>query len=161
MHRNGYKGRKFGRERDQRNALVNGLTLSLIDRGSIVTTLPKAKELRPHVEKLITKAKSNSLHARRQILSSLHSVEITHKLVDEIAPKITRESGYLRITKMPSRRGDNALMAQISFVDDLTASSTQQKPKEVKSGKDATASASPKKKKIALKPKAKSSEAKK
>lgn len=120
MHRNGYKGRKFGRERDQRNALINGLALSLIDQGAIVTTLPKAKELRPHVEKLITKAKINTLHSRRQILSSLHSVEMTHKLVDNIAPKITRESGYLRISKMPSRRGDNADMAKISFVDDLS-----------------------------------------
>lgn len=160
MHRNGYKGRKFGRERDQRNALMNGLTLSLIDKGSIVTTLPKAKELRPHVEKLITKAKSNSLHSRRQIISSLHSVEITHKLVDEIAPKITRDSGYLRITKMPSRRGDNASMAQISFVDDLNASPAQVDNKS-KTAKPTAATTPAAKKKLTPKPKAKSSEVKK
>lgn len=127
MHRNGYKGRKFGRERDQRKALLNGLAISLIEHGSISTTEPKAKDLRPYVEKLITKAKVNSLHSRRQIIDSIHNIEMAHKLIDEIAPKINRQSGYLRITKLSNRRGDNASMAKISFVDDISKSSAPEK----------------------------------
>lgn len=120
-HRHGYKGRKFGRETDQRRALVKGLATSLIEHTSIRTTLPKAKELRPYVEKLITKAKKGGLHNRRQIISKVATVDSAHKLVDEIAPKLgDRTSGYLRIVKEDSRRGDNAPMARISFVDDLT-----------------------------------------
>lgn len=122
MHRHGYKGRKFHRERDQRTALKRGLAVSLIEHGSIETTLPKAKEVSPYVEKLITKAKRADLHSRRQVLASLSSVSSTNKLVDEIAPKLkSRSSGYLRINKTNSRRGDNAQLARISFVDDLKA----------------------------------------
>ncbi len=121
MHRHGYKGRKFGRERDQRRALLKGLADSLIIHESIETTLPKAKELRPYVEKLITKAKKGDLHNRRLILTKLNTVEATHKLVDGIAPKLSaRNSGYLRITKTTSRKGDNSLQARISFVDNLS-----------------------------------------
>lgn len=120
MHRHGYKGRKFGRERDQREALIKGLAESLIKYESIETTLPKAKELVPYVEKLITKAKKGGLHNRRQILSSLDTVENAHKLVDEIAPKLNgRTSGHLRIEKTDLRRGDQAQMARVSFVDEL------------------------------------------
>jgi len=119
MHRHGYKGTKFGRERDQRRALVKGLAESLIIHESIETTLPKAKAVRPYVEKLVTKAKKGGLHNRRQILASLSQVSTANKLVDEIAPKIARNSGYLRITKTGYRRGDNAEMARVSFVDDL------------------------------------------
>lgn len=121
MHRHGYKGRKFNRERDQRRALVKGLADSLIKYESIETTLPKAKEVLPYVEKLITKAKDGSLHNRRQIISKLQTVASAHKLVDEIAPKLTaRNSGHLRIKKTTIRRGDNAPLAKISFVDDLS-----------------------------------------
>jgi large subunit ribosomal protein L17 len=120
MHRHGYKGRKFGRERDQRGALMTGLAESLIKHESIETTLPKAKEIVPYVERLITKAKKGDLHARRQIISSLDTLESAHKLVDELAPKLTgRTSGHLRITKTGFRRGDRAPMARVSFVDDL------------------------------------------
>lgn len=119
MHRHGYKGRKFGRERDQRAALIKGLADSLILHESIETTVDKAKELRPYVEKLVTKARKGGLHNRRQIISSLQTLDAAHKLVDEIAPKIKRDSGYLRIEKSDLRRGDNAQMARISFVDDL------------------------------------------
>ncbi len=121
MHRHGYKGRKFGRERDQREALIKSLAESLIIHESIETTLEKAKDLRPYVEKLVTKAKKGGLHNRRQVIKSLQTLEAAHKLVDEIAPKITRESGYLRIVKTDNRRGDNAQMAKISFVDDLSS----------------------------------------
>lgn len=122
MHRHGYKGRKFHRERDQREALIKGLAESLIINESIQTTLPKAKEVVPYVERLITKAKKGDLHNRRQIISSLQTVSSAHKLVDEIAPKLTaRTSGHLRIERTVLRRGDNAQLARISFVDDLKA----------------------------------------
>jgi large subunit ribosomal protein L17 len=120
MHRHGYKGRKFGRERAQRTALLRGLSVSLIEHGSIETTLPKAKDLRPRVEKLITKAKKGDLHNRRQIIDALNNKPAAHKLVDQIAPAMKRDSGYLRIEKTVLRRGDNAQMARISFVDDVT-----------------------------------------
>jgi large subunit ribosomal protein L17 len=120
MHRHGYKGRKFHRERDQRNALVKGLAESLVRDEAIETTLPKAKELVPYAEKLITKAKKGDLHNRRQVLSGLSTVTSAHKLVDEIAPKLKgRDSGHLRIVKTRLRRGDNAQLARVSFVDDL------------------------------------------
>ena len=120
MHRHGYKGRKFHRERDQREALIESLAEALIIHESIETTLPKAKELVPYVEKLITKAKKGDLHNRRQIISSLQTVSSAHKLVDDIAPKLTgRDSGHLRIERTVMRRGDNAQMARVSFVDDL------------------------------------------
>jgi large subunit ribosomal protein L17 len=120
MHRHGYKGRKLHRERDQREALVKGLADSLVKYETIETTLPKAKEVVPYVEKLITKAKKGDLHNRRQVISDLQTLEAAHKLVDEMAPKMKgRTSGHLRITKTRTRRGDNAQMARISFVDDL------------------------------------------
>jgi large subunit ribosomal protein L17 len=122
MHRHGYKGRKLHRERDQREALVKGLADSLVKYESIETTLPKAKEVVPYVEKLITKAKKGDLHNRRMVISGLQTLESAHKLVDEIAPKLKgRVSGHLRITRTSMRRGDNAQLARVSFVDDLKA----------------------------------------
>jgi len=121
MHRHGYQGTKFHRERDQREALIKGLAESLIIHGSIVTTLPKAKAVVPYVEKLVTKAKKGDLHNRRQVIASLQTVSSAHKLFDEIAPKLTgRTSGHFRIERTDNRRGDNAEMARVSFVDDLT-----------------------------------------
>jgi large subunit ribosomal protein L17 len=120
MHRHGYKGRKFHRERDQRRALVKGLADSLVKYESIETTLPKAKEVVPYVEKLITKAKKGDLHNRRQVISGLQTVASAHKLVDELAPKMKgRTSGHVRIEKTRTRRGDNAQLARVSFVDEL------------------------------------------
>ncbi|MEO6513868.1 MAG: 50S ribosomal protein L17 [Candidatus Saccharimonadales bacterium] len=120
MHRHGYKGRKLHRERDQREALVKGLADSLVKYESIETTLPKAKEVVPYVEKLITKAKKNDLHNRRQVISGLQTIASAHKLVDEIAPKLGgRNSGHLKIERTRTRRGDNAQLARITFVDDL------------------------------------------
>lgn len=120
MHRHGYKGRKFGRERDQRNALVKGLAESLVRDESIETTLPKAKEVVPYIEKLITKAKKGDLHNRRQVIEGLSTVSSAHKLVDQIAPKLAgRTSGHVRIERTKLRRGDNAQLARVSFVDDL------------------------------------------
>lgn len=125
MHRHGYQGRKFHRERDQRQALMKGLADSLIIYGEIETTLEKAKDLQPYVEKLITKAKKGDLHNRRLIIASLQTLSAAHKLVDEIAPQLSgRSSGYLRVSKSKTRRGDNAQLAIIGFVDELTSKST-------------------------------------
>jgi len=122
MHRHGYKGRKFDREKDQRRALMKGLADSLVKYESIETTLSKAKEIVPYFEKLITKAKIGDLHNRRQIISKLQTLDSAHKLVDEIAPKLAgRTSGHVRIVRTRTRRGDNAQLARVSFVDDLQA----------------------------------------
>lgn len=122
MHRHGYQGRKFSRERDQRRALLKGLATSLIEHGKIETTIQKAKETRPYVEKLITKAKVGTLAGRREVIASLSTKQAAHKLFDEVAPKLSaRNSGYLRIKRTVLRRGDLAQMAEISFVDDLSA----------------------------------------
>ncbi|MEO7364071.1 MAG: 50S ribosomal protein L17 [Candidatus Saccharimonadales bacterium] len=127
MHRHGYKGRKFGRETDQRRALMKGLADSLVKYETIETTLPKAKEIVPYFEKLITKAKIGDLHNRRQVVSKLQTVASAHKLVDEIAPKLTgRNSGHLRVVRTRTRRGDNAQMARVSFVDDLSSAPVAQ-----------------------------------
>lgn len=139
MHRHGYKGRKFGRERDQRRALIKGLASNLALNEKITTTVPKAKELRPYFEKLITKAKAGGLHNRRQVIAKMANIESAHKLVDEIGPKLnstTRSSGHLRIVKSGTRRGDNAELATISFVDDLSVlNSTSTAKPEIQSAK--------------------------
>ncbi|MEK7602729.1 MAG: 50S ribosomal protein L17 [Patescibacteria group bacterium] len=133
MHRHGYKGRKFHRERDQRRALVKGLADSLIIHESIETTLPKAKEIVPYVEKLITKAKKGDLHNRRQVISSLQTVNAAHKLVDEIAPKYTsRNSGHLSVKRTDIRRGDNTQMARVSFIEETNPDKSKELAKPEK-----------------------------
>jgi len=132
MHRHGYKGRKFGRERDERKVLIKTLAANLIQHGTMDTTLPKAKEIRPHVEKLITKAKIGTLHSRRQVIAALPNEEIAHKLVDEVVPALSaRTSGYLRIVKTGLRKGDGAPLARIEFVDDLTVKTEKPKAEKV------------------------------
>ena len=119
MHRHGYKGRKFHRETDQRSSMLKSLMESIIIHEGITTTLPKAKEIRPELEKLITTAKLNTLASRRTVISKLHTKSSAHKLVDEIVPKLkSRNSGYLRIKRQELRRGDNAQLASISFIFD-------------------------------------------
>lgn len=120
MHRHGYKGRKFGRERDQRRALMKGLATNLVDHGKIETTLPKAKELVRYIEKLITKAKRGDLASRRMVIAGLTTQSAAFKLVDEVAPQLTgRTSGHVRVQRTRIRKGDGAEMATISFVDEL------------------------------------------
>lgn len=146
MHRHGYKGRKFRRQKDERRALIKGLASNLIEHGSITTTTPKAKELVPYFEKIITKAKKGDLHNRRLVIQKVANVNSAHKLVDEIAPKLTkRNSGHIRIVKKDNRRGDNAQMATVSFVDDVMTldpvvkkSDTQSAKKVSKSGATTT-----------------------
>ncbi len=119
MHRHGYKGRKFGRETDQRRALERGLIKALIENQSITTTLARAKEIRREAEKLITIAKRGGLANRRLLISRLDDIKTADLLMDKIAPQVKRDSGYLRIERAGFRRGDNAEMATISFVDNI------------------------------------------
>ena len=136
MHRHGYKGRKFGRERDQRNALTRGLVRSLFIHGQITTTVQKAKEIRPIAEKLITKAKVGGLSERRAIIAAIgNDVATGHLLVDVIAKQIKRDSGYLRITKLETRVGDNAEMATIAFVDEIKFDAGEKAPATEKEAK--------------------------
>ncbi len=109
--------RKFGLEKDQRNALMRSLARNLINENRIRTTLAKAKELRPYVEKLVTKAKSGTLASRRVVISKLDGEKETKALFDTIAKKYTdRKGGYLRIIKLEPRKLDAAPMAMIEFV---------------------------------------------
>ncbi len=120
MHRHGYKGRKFGRETDQRRALIKGLATSLVMEGRIETTLPKAKELVRYIEKLITKAKKGDLANRRMVIAGLSTQVAAVKLVDQIAPQLKgRTSGHVRVERTRLRVGDGAQMAIIEFVDEL------------------------------------------
>ena len=122
MHRHGYQGRKLGRERDQRKALVKGLATSLVIDEKIETTLPKAKELVRYIEKLITKAKKGDLANRRAVIAGLSTQIAAFKLVDGIAPQLGgRTSGHVRIERTRIRRGDAAQMATVEFVDDIKA----------------------------------------
>lgn len=132
MHRHGYKGRKFGRERDQRRALMKGLATSLVEHGKIETTLPKAKELVRYIEKLITKAKKGDLANRRAVIAGLSTQTAAFKLVDEVAPQLKgRTSGHVRVERTRIRVGDGAQMAMISFVDELKEA-VQPEAKEAK-----------------------------
>ena len=137
MHRHGYKGRKFGREKDHIRALERGLMCSLIKYQSITTTLARAKEIRRMTEKLITMAKKGGLHNRRVIIARLNDLEAASLLFDVIAPQIKRDSGYLRIERAGFRRGDNAEMGTISFVDEFNFD-VQPEVKESKPAKKAT-----------------------
>lgn len=120
MHRHGYVGRKFGRERDQRRALLKGLATSLVEHGKIETTLPKAKELVRYIEKLITKAKKGDLTSRRQVIAGLSTQAAANRLVDIVAPQLTgRTSGHVRVERTRLRVGDGAQMATIAFVDEV------------------------------------------
>lgn len=112
------KGKKFGREKNQRKALFRSLLVSLIERGRIFTTEAKAKELRPITEKLITKAQDESLSTRRLLLSRLgNNKKALERLVKEIAPKYKgRKGGYTRILKLPARKSDSSKRALIEFV---------------------------------------------
>lgn len=109
--------RKFGREKTQRHALMRSLARNLIRDSRIKTTLAKAKELRPFVEKLVTRAKIGTVASRRLIMTRIQGAPETKKLFDTVAPKYkSRAGGYTRIVKMPNRDLDGAPMALIEFV---------------------------------------------
>jgi large subunit ribosomal protein L17 len=116
--RHGNSGRKLNRTASHRKAMFANMSASLITHEQIVTTLPKAKELRPIVEKLITLGKRGDLHARRQVIASIRDEDAAKRLFDTVAPRYSeRHGGYLRIMKAGFRHGDNAAMAVIEFVD--------------------------------------------
>ncbi len=120
--RHGFKGRRFARSVSHRRSMFANLAVSLIEHEQIVTTLPKAKDLRPIVEKLVTLGKRGDLHARRQVIAQIGNEGVVKRLFDTIAPRYaTRNGGYLRIMKAGFRPGDNAAMAVIEFVDRDTA----------------------------------------
>ena len=111
-------GRKLNRTASHRKAMFANMAASLIQHEQIVTTLPKAKEIRPIVEKLVTLGKRGDLHARRQAISQIRDVAVVSKLFDAIATRYaSRNGGYLRIMKAGYRHGDNAPLAVIEFVD--------------------------------------------
>ena len=129
--RHGYAHRKLGRTSGHRLALFRNQLASLISSERIVTTLPKAKELRPLAEKLITLAKTDSVHSRRQAAKSVPDDALIAKLFDTIGPRFsTRPGGYTRILKLGARRGDNAEMAILELVErsaDATETKTDAK----------------------------------
>jgi large subunit ribosomal protein L17 len=124
--RHGNAHRKLGRTTSHRTAMFANMAASLIKHEQIVTTLPKAKELRPFVEKLVTLAKRGGLHARRQAISQVRDVEQVGKLFETLGPRYgARNGGYIRVLKAGFRHGDNAPMAVIEFVDRDTSAKGQ------------------------------------
>lgn len=116
--RHGYANRKLGRTSGHRTALFRNQLASIIQSERIVTTLPKAKELRPQIEKLITLAKNDSVHARRLAFRQVQDNDLIAKLFDKIGPRFsTRPGGYTRIMKLGARRGDAAEMAILELVE--------------------------------------------
>ena len=116
--RHGKAHRKFNRTAEHRKAMFANMSAALITHEQVTTTLPKAKDLRPVVEKLVTLAKKGGLHARRQAISQIKDLPAVKKLFDVIAPRYkARKGGYLRIVKSGFRFGDAAPVAVIEFVD--------------------------------------------
>jgi len=114
----GHAKRRFGRTHEHRKAMFSNMCQALIKHEQIVTTLPKAKELRPIVEKLVTLGKKGGLAMRRQAISEMRDLDQTRKLFDVLATRYKdRQGGYTRIIKAGFRYGDNAPMAVIEFVD--------------------------------------------
>jgi large subunit ribosomal protein L17 len=110
--------RKFNRRSDHRRAMLTNLAASLIKHEQIVTTLPKAKDLRPVVEKLVTLGKRGGLHARRQAIAQMRDIAMVKKLFEVIGPRYKdRNGGYTRVLKAGYRHGDSAPVAVIEFVD--------------------------------------------
>ena len=116
--RHGFRGRRFNRSSEHRKAMFANMACALIKHEQIITTLPKAKDLRPVVEKLVTLGKKGGLHGRRQAISEIKDVAMVKKLFDVLGPRYaSRSGGYLRIIKAGFRYGDNAPLAVIEFVD--------------------------------------------
>jgi len=115
-HKHGY--RKLSRTSSHRKALLKNLAIAIIEREKIETTVPKAKELKRYIERLVTTARNADLNTHRAVFAELQSKEATKKLINEIAPKyVDRNGGYTSIIKTRIRRGDATPMAFISFVN--------------------------------------------
>ena len=116
--RHGNTNRKLNRTASHRKAMFANMSAALIKHEQIVTTLPKAKELRPIVEKLVTLGKRGDLHARRQAISEMRDLEAVKKLFETVGPRYKgRAGGYTRVLKAGFRYGDSAAVAVIEFVD--------------------------------------------
>lgn len=141
--RHGMNGRKLNRTSSHRKAMFNNLAHALVKHEQIKTTLPKAKDLRPIVEKLVTLGKRGGLHARRQILASLKDEKMAEKLLTVLAERYkSRSGGYTRVLKAGFRYGDMAPMAVIEFVDrDPAAKGLDSGPKQGTEGDEAAAEA--------------------
>ena len=137
--RHGYAHRKFNRTHEHRRAMFANMAAALIKHEQIVTTLPKAKDLRPIVEKLVTLGKKGGLAMRRQAISEMRDLEQTKKLFDVLASRYKdRQGGYTRIIKAGFRYGDNAPMAVIEFVDrDVDAKGLDSGPEPEKAAAEA------------------------
>ncbi len=133
--RHGVAQKKLNRTASHRTAMLANMAASLIKHEQIVTTLPKAKALRPVVEKLVTLAKRGDLHARRLVISRLRDETQAKKLFDTLGPRYkARPGGYTRILKAGFRYGDNAPVAVIEFVDrDVNAKGQDSGPVQAKS----------------------------
>jgi len=132
--RHGKVHRKFNRTAEHRRAMFANLCAALIKHEQITTTLPKAKDLRPVIEKLVTLGKRGGLHARRQAIAELRDVAMVRKLFDVLGPRYKeRHGGYTRVVKAGFRYGDNAPVAVIEFVDrDVAAKGLDSGPVEAK-----------------------------
>lgn len=135
-------GKKLNRSSNHRKALFKNVASGLIEHGEITTTEAKAKAIQATVEKLVTKAKKQTLHSRRLIHSFLNDKKLTSKLVDKLAPQLGhRSSGFTKIQKLGVRRGDNATMVKLSLVDKVAMIEVAEPTVEVKKEKKATSSA--------------------
>ncbi|MEA2599866.1 MAG: large subunit ribosomal protein [Acidobacteriota bacterium] len=135
--RHAVKGRKLGRTSSHREALFRNQLQSLVEKEKIITTLPKAKELRPIAERVITRGKHGTLHDRRWVLRWVLKRDLVKKVFDDIAPRFTeRPGGYLRIVKLGPRQGDGAEMAVLELVErEATAAPEPEQPKKAKEPK--------------------------
>ncbi len=116
--RHAYRGRRFNRTAEHRKAMFANMSAALIKHEQIVTTLPKAKDLRPVVEKLISLGRTDSIHARRLAMAQIRDADMVKKLFTVLGPRYqSRPGGYCRIMKAGFRYGDNAPLAVIEFVD--------------------------------------------
>ncbi|GLS44859.1 50S ribosomal protein L17 [Methylobacterium brachythecii] len=116
--RHGFRGRRFNRTTEHRKAMFANMTAALIKHEQIVTTLPKAKDLRPVMEKLISLGRIDSVHTRRLAMGQIRDADMVVKLFTVLGPRYTsRPGGYCRIMKAGFRKGDNAPLAVIEFVD--------------------------------------------
>jgi large subunit ribosomal protein L17 len=141
--RHGKVHRKLGKKPAHRKAMFANMSASLIKHEQITTTLPKAKELRPVVEKLITLGKKGGLHARRQAISEIRDIAMVKKLFEVLAPRYKeRKGGYTRIMKAGFRYGDSAPVAVIEFVDrDVDAKGKDSGPVQARAEETAPAAA--------------------
>ena len=139
--RHGSAHRKFNRTAEHRRAMFANMAAALIKHEQISTTLPKAKDLRPIVEKLVTLGKRGGLHARRQALAEMRDVAMVRKLFDVLGPRYQeRQGGYTRVIKAGFRYGDSAPVAVIEFVDrDENAKGLDSGPVQERSGQEESA----------------------